>query len=72
MLVDRDQRRVLEVLESRRLMAVDIQRQTGLDTGAVTSLLLALQGRGFVSWDVDADRGVWMLTTSGQEAIGAS
>jgi hypothetical protein len=48
---------------------VEIQRQTGLAAGVVARLLLALYGRALVSWDVDADRGAWMLTTSGREAM---
>jgi DNA-binding IclR family transcriptional regulator len=67
--VDPDERKLLEALRARRLRPVEIQRQTGLEAGLVARQLLALYGRGLVSWDVDADRGVWTLTTAGREAM---
>jgi hypothetical protein len=51
-------------------MAAEIKRRTGLAADVVTRSLMALQDRGLVSWDIDADRGVWMLTAAGREAIG--
>jgi len=68
--VDRDERKVLEALEARPLMAGEIQGQTSLEAAAVTRLLLTLQAQGLVTWDVTADRGVWMLTSAGQDTIG--